>query len=296
MREYCQLVPDQDAVLFDRSAAPGQHVIAIGEDIAAGQVALSAGRRLRPQDIALLTALQVDCCWVVRQPRVRLLVTGSELVPPGTPPSAGQIIDSNTPMLTALIQRDGGVLLELQRRPDQLVALRQALHDARDSLADLLLVCGGSSQGDQDYMPQLVAEMGELLYHGVAIKPGKPTAVGWLHRDPTPLPVVLLPGYPAACLAAYELVAGRILRCLAGRDWNLPHRTRILPLQASIPSQLGRLDWVRVRLHQQQAVPLLQRGASSIYSLSEADGFVLVPEEVAEYPAHTLVTVYLFDD
>lgn len=296
MQEECELAAGGTQVLFRQPTLPGRHVIAVGEDVAVGQIVLPAGRRLRPQDVALLAALQLDRCRVVRRPRVGLLVTGGELVPPGERPIGYQIVDSNSPMLAALIQRDGGQLTSLHRLPDRLETLRQALLQAADAQVDLLLVNGGSSQGDEDYVPQAVEQVGELCAHGLALKPGGPAGLGWLPRPAAPLPVVLLPGYPAACLAVYELLAGRIVRRLGGRSWHLTHRRITVPLRDQIPSRLGRLDWVRVCLEQGQAVPLLQRGASSLGSLCAADGFVLVPEEVPEYPAGTPVTVYLFDE
>jgi molybdopterin molybdotransferase len=295
MLEDTEVSADGQFVRFRRPSPPGRHVIAIGEDVTAGQEVLPAGRILRPQDVALLVALGQTRCPVVRQPRVMLLVTGSELVPPGVQPQPGQIVDSNTPLLQTLIPRDGGQVVTVQRRPDDVALLREALRQAMKMDIDVLLVSGGSSMGDEDFCPQVIAEMGELVAHGLAIRPAAPTGFGWLSRPRCPLPVVLLPGNPVACLVAYELIAGRMIRRLAGRPGDLPHRRITLPLRESWSSPAGRLEWVRVRIEQNQVTPLRQRGASSIFSLVAADGFLLVPEEVTHYPAGTMVTVYLFD-
>ncbi|MCS7020400.1 MAG: molybdopterin molybdotransferase MoeA [Gemmataceae bacterium] len=298
MLEDCEVSPDNQWVYFRRPVAPGRHVIAVGEDVAQGQLVLQAGRRLRPSDVALLVALGLSRCRVVRCPRVGLILTGPELVPPGCPPAVGQIVDSNSPMLAALIDRDGGRLVWLQRLPDERQQLLAVVQQALQQEIDLLLFCGGSSRGDEDFVPQVAAACGELVAHGLALKPGAPTGFAWLFSGPPMtrrLPAVLLPGNPVACLVAYELLAGRIVRRLAGRSWELPHRRRVLPLRDPVVSQPGRLDWVRVRFEQGRAVPLLGRGASSLFSLAEADGFLLVPENVAGYSAETPVEVYLFD-
>lgn len=293
--EDSDVTADGQSVSFRQPSPPGRHVISVGEDVRAGQVVLQEGRLLRPQDVALLVALGFASCPVVRQPRVMLLVTGSELVPPGVTPVAGQIVDSNTPLLQALIPRDSGQVADVQRVPDDMALLRQAFRQALTTDTDVVLVSGGSSTGDEDYCPLVLAEMGELVALGLAIRPAAPTGLGWLYRTGTPLPVVLLPGNPAACLVAYELLAGRIIRRLAGRSIDLPHRRLITPLREAWSSPPGRLEWVRVRIEQNQAVPLRQRGASSIYTLVVSDGFFLVPEEVTLYPAGTTVTVYLFN-
>jgi molybdopterin molybdotransferase len=295
MLEDSEVSADGQLVSFRRPSPPGRHVIAVGEDVRAGQTVLPAGRLLRPQDVALLVALGLTSCPVVQQPRVMLLVTGSELVPPGFIPKPGEVVDSNTPLLQALIPRDGGQVVDVQRVPDDPTLLRQAFRQALATDIDVVLVSGGSSTGDEDFCPQVLAEMGELVAQGLAIRPAAPTGLGWLKRAETLLPVVLLPGNPVACLVAYELLAGRIIRHLAGRSLDLPHRQQTVPLRESWSSPLGRLEWVRVCIEQNQAVPLRQRGASSIFSLVAADGFFLVPEEVTLYPAGTMVTVYLFD-
>jgi len=295
MFEDTEVSPDGQVVSIRRPSPPGRNVIAVGEDVMAGQQVLPAGRVLRPQDVALLVALGQTRCAVVRSPRVMLLVTGSELVPPGVSPQPGQIVDSNTPLLQALIPRDGGLVVEIQRKPDDLAILRATIRRALEWDIDVFLVSGGSSLGDEDFCPQVIAEMGEMVAHGLAIRPGTPTGLGWLFRPGRPLPVVLLPGNPVACLVAYELLAGRIIRHLAGRSTDLPHCRVTLPLKEPWSSPAGRLEWVRVRIEQNQVVPLRQRGASSISSLVISDGFLLVPEEVTHYPAGTMVTVYLFD-
>src|SRR5262249_33993424 len=150
-----------------------------------------------------------------------------------------RIVDSNSVMLAALVRRDGGVPLPVQMLRDQADLLRQALGE---STADVVIISGGSSVGVEDHAPRVLAELGELAVHWVALRPGSPTGVGFLRGRP----VFLLPGNPVSCLCAYDLFAGRAVRRLGGRSTDLPHRFRDLPLERKIASVVGRVDYVRV--------------------------------------------------
>lgn len=270
--------------------AAGRHVIGVGEDVARGTKVLSPGRRLRPQDVGLLAALGIGEVPVIRQPRVAILATGDELLPPGSVPEGSRIVDSNSPMLAPLIARDGGVPLPVRYLPDRLEAIRVALRDAD---ADVVLVSGGSSVGKEDHAPRAVAEIGELAVHGVAMRPAGPTGIGFL-SDP-PRTAFLLPGNPMACLCAYDLFAGRVIRRLGGRATDLPYRTTTGPLASTIGSALGRLDYVRVKLAGGRVEPIAARGGALLGAAVAADGFILVPPERGEVPAGETVAVRLYD-
>ncbi len=175
--------------------APGQHVGRRGEDLQAGSPVLNAGRRLRPQDLGVLASLgyaQVD---VVRVPAVRILVTGNEVIPPGTPKADYQIYDANSPMLRALVARDGGRVERHARLGDDPGKIHEALLAPG---ADVILVSGGSSVGAEDHAPRLLAQAGELAIHGVAMRPSSPAGVGRIGE----VLVFLLPGNPVSCLCA----------------------------------------------------------------------------------------------
>jgi molybdopterin molybdotransferase len=269
--------------------SPGRHVGRRGEDVEPGRTVLGAGRVLRPQDLGLLASLGVATVRAVRRPLVDVLITGNELLPAGSRPEGYRIVDSNSVMLAALVRRDGGEAHIAPLLPDDPDVLRQAL---RGSTADVLLVSGGSSVGQEDHAPALVAEMGQLAVHGVALRPASPAGVGFLEGRP----VFLLPGNPVSCLCAYDLFASRAVRRLGGRCPELPYRRLAVPLAGKIASAVGRVDYVRVRIREGRAEPLAVSGASLLSTTTAADGFVLVPRDSEGYPAGELVTVYCYDD
>jgi molybdopterin molybdotransferase len=271
-----------------RPVAPGQHVASRGEDVASGSTVLTAGRRMRPQDAGLVASLGQSSVPVVRRPRVRILVTGNEVIAPGVPKDLYQIYDANSYLLRGLVARDGGVLAEVARLRDDVDAIRDAL--AGDG-ADVVLVSGGSSVGSEDHAPNLVAELGELAIHGVAMRPSSPAGAG---RIGDAL-VFLVPGNPVSCLCAYDFFAGRAIRLLGGRSAAWPHRARSCKVARKIVSAVGRVDYCRVRIVDGAADPLALAGASILSSTTRADGFVIVPGESEGYAPGSEVTVYLYD-
>ncbi|WP_235580887.1 gephyrin-like molybdotransferase Glp [Pseudorhodoferax sp. Leaf265] len=274
-------------VAVAQPVAPGQHVGRVGEDIARGSQALAAGRRLRPQDAGLIASLGLAQVQVVRQPRVRLLVTGNEVRAPGQAKGPHEIYDANSVTLRGLVERDGGVLASHQRLGDDPERIAQALAAPG---ADVVLVSGGSSVGAEDHAPRLLAHLGELAIHGVAMRPSSPAGMG---RIGAAL-VFLLPGNPVSCLCAYDFFAGRAIRRLGGRpdDWSYPRVQA--PLARKIVSQVGRLDYVRVKLGADGVEPLALSGASVLSSTVRADGFVVVPAESEGQGAGSDVTVHLY--
>ena len=275
-------------IVVTRPIAPGQHVGHCGEDIKKGSTALKSGRQLRPQDVGLVASLGLSQLTVVRQPRVRILVTGDEVVEPGTPKHRYQIYDANSYTLRGLIHRDGGIVEAHPRLRDDPNAIRAALVT---SGADVILVSGGSSVGSEDHAPQLIAQVGELAIHGVAMRPSSPTGLGSIGDTL----VFLLPGNPVSCLCAYEFFAGRAIRLLAGRTPEWPHRTLRAAVAHKIVSAIGRVDYCRVRLLDGRVEPIALSGASVLSSTTRADGFVIVPAESEGHGPDTEVTVYLYD-
>ncbi|HET6574258.1 MAG TPA: gephyrin-like molybdotransferase Glp [Fimbriiglobus sp.] len=297
-------------VLVREPVSPGRHIGRVGEDVAKGREVLSAGRRLRPQDVGLLASIGVGSASVVRRPRVAVLVTGNELLPPGSVPTGYRIADSNSPMLAALVERDGGECLPVRHLEDRYEEVRDALAGAD---TDVVLVSGGSSVGREDHAPRAVAELGELAVHGVALRPASPLGVGFLPRPSLgreeetkagsshpftpspPHPLFLLPGNPVSCLCAYDLFAGRVVRRLGGRAWELPYRTATLPLAAKVVSAVGRVDYVRVKVAGGKVEPVAVSGASILSTTVVADGFVLVDRDREGFAPGEPVEVYLYD-
>jgi molybdopterin molybdotransferase len=275
-------------IAITRSVAAGQHVGHVGEDIGQGAAALPKGRRLRPQDVGLIASLGLASASVVRQPRVRLLVTGNEVRAPGTPKGAYEIYDANSYMLRGLVDRDGGMLESHHRLGDDPAVVRAAL---REPGADVILVSGGSSVGTEDHAPRLVAELGELAVHGVAMRPSSPAGVGRIGETL----VFLLPGNPVSCLCAYDFFAGRAIRLRGGRDGDWPHRRVRANVARKIVSAIGRVDYCRVRIVDGAVEPIALSGASVLSSTTRADGFVIVPAESEGYGPGSEVVVYLYD-
>lgn len=279
---------DGERVLASQPVAPSKNVAPVGEDIADGDVVVRAGRRLRPQDVGVLASVGVSSLRVRRRPAVRILITGDELLPPGSVPAGPHIVDSNSLMLDGLARRDGAAPVDVRRLPDDPEAIAASLVEPG---ADVILVSGGSSVGPEDHAPRLVAELGELVVHGVAMRPSSPAGFGTVDEAR----VFLLPGNPVSCLCAYEFFAGPAIRALGGRSMQWPHRLLTRPAASKLVSVLGRTDFMRVRLVGDEVVPLMTSGASVLSSTTKADGVVLIDDGSEGYAPGQMVTVHLFD-
>lgn len=289
MAEVCREEDDGSAVHVSEAVAPKKNVGAVGEDIRQGDLLLNAGRCLRPQDAGVLSSIgrqEVSC---VRRPRVQLLVTGNELLPPGSRPSGVQIVDSNSVVLRGLLARDGAEALPFEILPDVPERIAEVMSG---SSADVILVSGGSSVGQEDHAPRLLAELGTLDFHGISMRPSSPAGLGRIGETF----VFLLPGNPVSCLAAYEFFAGPTLRGMGGRSRAWPHRRLRLPLARKIASAVGRTDYVRVVIESGRVVPIATSGASILSSTVRASGAVIVPREQEGMAEGVAVDVLLYDD
>jgi len=280
---------EADVARIHAAVTPGRHVGGIGEDVQKGMVVLRAGRRLRAQDLGLLASLGFAQVPVIQRPRVALIATGNELLPAGSTPSGHKIVDSNTPMLASLVRRDGGRLLAGPIVPDDRDRLAEAMLASAEQ-ADLVLVAGGSSVGQEDHAPILLDELGELVVHGIAMRPSSPAGLGVLGGKP----VFLLPGNPVSCLCAYDFFAGRAVRGLAGRHPGWPHVSVHMPLARKISSALGRTDYVRASIEKGRILPLAIRGASILSSTVRARGFVIVDKNREGYAEGETVEMRLY--
>lgn len=269
--------------------AEGRHIGRVGEDIAEGAVVLECGRRLRPQDVGVVASLGLDQVTVVRRPRVRIVTTGNELAEPGSTRQPNQIFDANTSILRGLVARDGAELESAVRVEDSDAAITRALTTGN---ADVVLVGGGSSVGAEDFAPQVLAREGELPIHGVAMRPSSPSGMG---RIGSTL-VFLLPGNPVSCLCAYDFFAGRAIRVLGGQAADWPYLSRPIQLARKIVSQIGRVDYCRVRVTEAGCEPIAISGASILSSTTRADGFVVVPASSEGWPDGATVTVFHYSE
>jgi molybdopterin molybdotransferase len=258
-----------------RPVAPGDNIVHQGDDVRAGEVLLSAGPRLRPQDISALAGLGIATVRI-RRPRVAVLSTGFELVAPDQPLAPGQIRDMNGPALRAAARAAGAEPVNLGLVSDDPEAIRAALCTGLAE-ADIVLVSGGTSVGTEDVIHDIISSLGKpgVLVHGLAVKPGKPVVIGLVNE----VPVFGLPGHPTSCLVMFRELVSALLRVAAGSEpqTSLPVRAR---LTRNYPSQAGREELVPVRVEKRdgawEATPLLGPSAF-ISTLVAADGLVRVP-------------------
>jgi molybdopterin molybdotransferase len=303
MLEHCETLPTGE-IAVSRPAAPGDNVIRQGEDLRTGDLILVAGHRLRPQDLGLLAAAGVTRVEVRRRPRVAVVSTGDEVVPPDAQPGPGQVRDINSYSVAGMVREAGGEPVLCGVVSDDPARLDEALRGAAAAGADLLLVSGGSSVGARDYVARAIAGLGApgVLAHGIALRPGKPTLLAVAGS----LPVIGLPGHPASAMVVTWLFGVPALRHLAGdsdrRDIRPAVRAR---LTRNLPSAPGREEYVRVALRPEvpggavdgwtswAAEPVF--GASGLVrTLVRGDGLVRVPHGSEGIAAGTEVDVYLF--
>lgn len=268
------------------AVAQGVGVERRGDDLRSGAPILDAGRELRAQDLAILAAIGLERVQVVRRPRVRILVAGPKCSEGRSPP------DTNGPMLRALVARDGGDA-DTTRLPGGGAELAGAIARSLPAPgADVVLVVGRTGTGADDDAPLALAHAGELALHGIALRPGGSTGMGRVGS----VPVVLLPGAPLACLCAYELLAGRLVRRLAGRDPQLPHAVRRAEVRRKMISMVGFVDVCQVRLVHGGAEPLGSADDGGLASAVQADGFVVIPGPVEGHAPGALVDVHLYGE
>ena len=266
-----------------KTVAPGENVMLPGEDVAAGETALPAGRTLRAQDVGLLAALGITSVQVGRRPRVGILSTGDELVPPSETPRPGQIRDVNTSALCCLTAEAGAIPVPLGLVPDDLALLTQALTSALDS-CDVILLSGGSSLGARDHSvaAMLALPEAEVLAHGIAISPGKPTILGRARGACGNVAVIGLPGQVTSAQVVMTVFIKPFLKHLAGdaQALALAAPPFVAELARNIAGRPGREDFVRVRLEARPGQPPLAHpvlGKSGLLkTLLEADGLISV--------------------
>ncbi len=277
---------DDDTIVVQSAVAPGANVVEVGSDLKVGDTVVDAGVLLGPRRLGALAAAGVASVKVVARPRVAVLSTGAELLAADEPLAPGKVFNINSVTLSAALARfccepvDCGVV------PDRLDAMREAvLRAAADS--ELVLISGGSSLGTGDLVPRVLAALGRLLFHGIAVKPGKPTSAGVV-ADTL---VLGLPGYPTSALSNFYMLVLPILERMLGTRW--PRPSVRVALGRKTVSTIGRHEFMAVRLDGGEAFPL-RRGSSAITTLALADGFVEIDAETEVLPAGVEVTVRLF--
>jgi len=249
----------------------GQNIGRQGADITAGAPVVRRGDLLNPGRVGALAAIGARDVRVYARPRVAILSTGNEVAEPGEPLGPGQIFDVNRYTLSAVVAAHGGIPEPHRPAHDTLDALTRALDGCAD--ADLIVFSGGSSVGERDLILDLVAACGEMIFHGIAVKPGKPTAFARVRGKP----FFGMPGNPTSCLSNAYVLLVPFLRTSA-RLPPLPERTVRVPLGRRIVSQAGRHQFYTVRVEGGVAFPAF-KGSGDITSLSQADGYIQIPAD-----------------
>lgn len=272
------------------AVAPWQHVRPIGEDIVVTEMLLPAGHRLGAVDAGALLAGGLTDVAVRQRPRVVIIPTGNELIVAGTKPNPGQIIEYNSTIFSALVEEWGGEALKQEIVQDDSELLKTAVLNA-SRISDVLLVSAGSSAGRGDYTAEVLAQLGEVLIHGVAVRPGKPVVLAVVAGKP----VIGVPGYPVSAVVSLELFLKPLLYALQGQQE--PERPGVrAAFSRQVTSPLSAEEWIRVKMgcvaERYVATPLA-RGAGVITSLVKADGIVRIPQQKEGLMAGELVPVEL---
>ena len=279
---------DGNEIEIFATAAVGQHIGRRGADIAAGDRVIAAGDLLSPSRIGAIAAIGRADAEVFAKPRVAILSTGNEVIEPGGTLAQGQIYDVNRFTLGAIVSAHGGVADPRHAAQDTVAALIDAL-DACAS-ADLIVFSGGSSVGERDLVVDAVAARGEMIFHGIAVRPGKPTAFAAIGSQRTPF--FGMPGNPTSCLSNAYILLVPFLRTLARLPPHAPRTVRA-PLGRRIASAVNRHQFYTVRLRDGAAFPAF-KGSGDITSLSQADGYIEIPADQSVVEEGMSVTVTLF--
>ncbi|QBI21090.1 molybdopterin molybdenumtransferase MoeA [Egibacter rhizosphaerae] len=291
-----ELARERDgSVLLEEAARPGAHIRSAGESARAGDTLLDRGRSLGAPDLGMLAAVGNRSVRVHPRPRVVVVSTGDELVEPGRPLAPGQIRDSNSYMLTAMAREAGAVAYRQLFVRDDPRALREAFEGAF-SHADVLVTSGGVSAGLHDHVKGVLAQLGDVRFRKIGMKPGMPQAFGFVDR----VPCFALPGNPVSAFVSFEVfVRPTLLRMQGRQDLNRPRVTAVFDGTHGSPGE--KVEFVRVRLAADEeagwrALPTGEQGSGILQSAVLADGLAEIPADVTEVAAGSRVTVHVLDD
>ena len=284
-------------VTITKSVPGWQHVRPIGEDIAAGEMLLPSHHTIRPVDIGVLLAGGILNLEIFKKPQVSIIPTGTEIIMPHENPKEGDIIDSNSGMIAAMVTESGGVPYRCSIVPDDYQKIKETVLQETER-SDMVIINAGSSAGTEDYTVHVLREIGQVIVHGVAMKPGKPVILAIVQGKP----VIGLPGYPVSAYLAFENFAEPVLRIMAGLSPNKGSSTRKTVkavLSKRTVSSLKHREYVRVKVGKvgdKFVCAPLARGAGAAMSLVRADGFCVIPQESEGFEAGETVDVELYTD
>jgi molybdopterin molybdotransferase len=278
MKEYAH--NENDFILIGEKGYPCLNVSTRGEDMRRGEVIVRKGRLVRPQDLGILKSCGIREILVKRKPRVGIVITGSELVRDVSELGVGKILESNSLMISSLVQKCGGEVAFSRMVKDEKASLQRVLEEGSRK-SDFLLVTGGSSVGKKD----LVSDVVDPLFSGVAMRPGRPFGFS---RNP---PVFIMSGYPVACfIQFYAFVIPVLERMLSTKIQKFAFGI----LGERVASEVGRRDFVRVRVEQNRVIPIALKGSGIISSLVLSDGFITIEENSEGIEAGEKVCIHMW--
>ena len=267
MIEHAEQIGDD--VLVHRPVAPGENVVFRGEDFEAGKTVLPRGRVLSPREIGVAAAVGADRVTVVTTPRIGIISTGNELVPVVETPGPGEVRDANSYLAGAFVTGRGCHPVYFGIVRDERAVLKKAVSSALER-CDVVLVSGGSSKDERDNTAAVIAELGTVLVHGIALAPGKPTIIGTARGRP----IIGLPGHPASAYVVLVAVVDHLLAAMRGT--TVSRRTVRARLVQNVPSTRGREDYVRVSTRDGEATPVFGK-SGLLNTLVQSEGLVRVP-------------------
>ena len=286
MKEYT--TTDGDDLTIYSQVTPGENVSPKSEDIEKGQKILDKNTFIRYQELGLIASAGYDTVKVFKKPRVKVIITGNELVEPTKDEiDKAKIINSNQFTIKAMVE-DSGAICEIGHAGDTFDEVRQAVLEASQDY-DVIMTTGGTAISKGDVVLDVVNDLGEILFHGVAIRPGKPAGAGIVNGKM----VFTLSGQPVAAMSQFDMFARKYLFEMQGRPFDFHIVNRISELK--IPSQLGRTDFIRAVSDDEHAKHVLNRGSGIIRSMVEANSYIIIDENDEGYQKDDIVDVVFFD-
>ena len=286
MKEYT--TTDGDELTIYSQVTPGENVSPKSEDIEKGQKILDKNTFIRYQELGLIASAGYDTVKVFKKPRVKIIITGNELVEPTKEEiDKAKIINSNQFTINALVE-DSGAIAEITHAGDTFDEVKEAILKASEDY-DVIMTTGGTAISKGDVVLDVVDDIGEILFHGVAIRPGKPAGAGVVNGKM----VFTFSGQPVAAMSQFDMFARKYLFEMQGRsfDFHIVNRES----QLKIPSQLGRTDFIRAVSDDEYAKHVLNRGSGIIRSMVEANSYIIIDENDEGYQKDDIVDVVLFD-
>ena len=289
-----QVVGSRFEIEVFNAVAPGQNVVQVGEDVGKGEIILTGGRQIRPQDIGALLALGISEVRVIGRPVIGIMATGDEVIDPKEQLNPGQIRDINSFTVASMCERAGGIPRLLGIIPDNFERLREAAELAMES-CDMLVISAGSSVSVRDMTVDILGELGHpgILVHGIATKPGKPTILGAAHGTP----LIGLPGNPVSAMIQFLMFGVPAIYRLQGVQPHPTAKSTWAKLEQNISSETGREDYIPTKIVETSqeilASPIFGK-SNLIFTLVNADGLIKIPLNKGGVLAGELVEVLLF--